>query len=749
MSVLGIGETDRNIVAESLRCDASLRHAHLVVKWLQETENLHVQDSLMDVPCYVPQHTYSRDSLQQRHATWADSLHKMKSKRRGTADHFHVDRDTVDAMDPDAPRRTGRPLTSEDQDDEQRLMDKLFSLVRTGNIDKAKDLCRQSGQSWRAATLSGWEYWHDPNCGRDVTSEDVQGNAFRDVFKAACFAMSNDAQNSDVHERALYAALSGNLARLLPVCKKWEDALWAHYTVMLDVGIENKLRSHPHPSRPPAAELPEWYVKQDLDPETIFGALDTSPTDGVRDGAQEPYHVMQALIIQDDVVRLVTQAHAWVSDLPPEQVRPYYRFLAHLVLFFRDLGVPGLPKDLCNDIILTYVKHLIEMKAVNVIATYTARLPHAQQVQTYALFLRGISNKVEQRNCLLLARDAGLPVAEIAKTVVEVIRDTPDEQASLLEKGVGSGLDQTINLPSSTVDRQKIDAIDWLVFNPSHRGEALIQSNAVVREFLSARKFEAAAEVFAKIPKDSPSVVLREWQRVHGEEDMDPALQNACREYLGVTAFLDAQRAYEIWLRQRDQQPTPPESDGDEGGRPAYMTQMQHEQQQYLYNQRLQRWQETATDLAGKAKKKIENVLLFPEGWLVDTMVVSLRKSSALQRIITVLGHRARGCLPPAIADRRPLALRLQALGEDKRQEQLALLRKIYVPELCIMDHHVLHEQGEYDAVSGHAPSPAACSPCWVYVYGLASSPPVIGWRLPLRALTHVLPDHSASGWQT
>ena len=33
-------------------------------------------------------------------------------------------------------------------------------------------------------------------------------------------------------------------------------------------------------------------------------------------------------------------------------------------------------------------------------------------------------------------------------------------------------------------DRHKIEAIDWLVFDPSQRSEALKQSNAIIRTFL-------------------------------------------------------------------------------------------------------------------------------------------------------------------------------------------------------------------------------------------------------------------------
>ena len=33
-------------------------------------------------------------------------------------------------------------------------------------------------------------------------------------------------------------------------------------------------------------------------------------------------------------------------------------------------------------------------------------------------------------------------------------------------------------------DRQKIEAIDWLVFDPAQRAEALKQANAVMRSFI-------------------------------------------------------------------------------------------------------------------------------------------------------------------------------------------------------------------------------------------------------------------------
>lgn len=38
----------------------------------------------------------------------------------------------------------------------------------------------------------------------------------------------------------------------------------------------------------------------------------------------------------------------------------------------------------------------------------------------------------------------------------------------------------------SQEDLKKIDIIDWLLFDPAHRAEALKQSNAIMRKFLGA-----------------------------------------------------------------------------------------------------------------------------------------------------------------------------------------------------------------------------------------------------------------------
>jgi len=51
-------------------------------------------------------------------------------------------------------------------------------------------------------------------------------------------------------------------------------------------------------------------------------------------------------------------------------------------------------------------------------------------------------------------------------------------------------------------EEAKVQALDWLVMNPSQGGEALWHANALVRQFVSKGKLELARSVYNKIPQE-------------------------------------------------------------------------------------------------------------------------------------------------------------------------------------------------------------------------------------------------------
>eukprot|EP00050_Salpingoeca_kvevrii_P011245 m.13888 g.13888 ORF g.13888 m.13888 type:complete len:930 (+) comp3329_c0_seq2:3-2792(+) len=634
-----LGQSDRSLVNDLLESDSELRHIVRVVEWLEEIAQLHYSE-------HVTQANYESDNVR-----WQETLTRLIRKRDRRTDSGA--RETIEQMDPDAPARTQLPLADVDQEDESRLMKKLFTLVRTGQIDEACRLCQHVGQPWRAASLEGFRLWHDPNPDPAGLC-DVEGNWHRDIWKSTCLLMSED-ESFDLYERAIYAALTGNLSLLLRVCSTWEDALWAHFKSLADHRIERHLRMFPNPQRHELVELPPNYSQDGLTPEHIFQELRTSPTDAVRTGADDPAHLLQSWIIMGDIPSLITKAHTWIAN-KDDTIKPYLRFLAHLVIFFRDADVQNLPAKMCEEILHAYVMYLIETDEEDVIASYTAQLPTNVQVELYALFLQRVRDKARQKRCLDLAEEAGLNVAEITKRVVESIRATDDAPEAAEGQATASSQAEGGNQLSES-DRQKIEAIDWLVFDPAQRAEALIQSNAVMRSFLVARKTEAATEVFTKIPSDSIAVVNEEWRREHGTRPLAPCIANAIKEYLCIQLYLDSQNAFNVWsLTVNNMRPIPPE-DGPVG---SYRDEIASGLSQERYENECRRWQANVERHSETAISKLWNVLLFPNGWLEDT------------EEDTELADRA------------------------QRAQQLKQLRQTCIPETLFCLHHVLHEIGQY-----------------------------------------------------
>jgi nuclear pore complex protein Nup107 len=48
-------------------------------------------------------------------------------------------------------------------------------------------------------------------------------------------------------------------------------------------------------------------------------------------------------------------------------------------------------------------------------------------------------------------------------------------------------------------DMMKVSALDWVVYYPSQRAEAMWQANALVCQFLAVGKLEAARKAFNKV----------------------------------------------------------------------------------------------------------------------------------------------------------------------------------------------------------------------------------------------------------
>uniref|UniRef100_A0A663F8T9 Nuclear pore complex protein n=1 Tax=Aquila chrysaetos chrysaetos TaxID=223781 RepID=A0A663F8T9_AQUCH len=499
--------------------DSLVRQSQLVVDWLESIAKDEIGDFSDNIEFYA------------KSVYWENTLHTLKQRQLST--YIGSSRALVTELDPDAPIRQKLPLDDLDREDDARLLKYLFTLIRAGMTDEAQRLCKRCGQAWRAATLEGWKLYHDPNINGGKELEPVQGNPYRCIWKVSCWRMAEEEQFNR-YERAIYAALSGNLKQLLPVCDTWEDTVWAYFRVMVDTLVEQEIRTSVITAEE-MEELPRDYLETNWTSEKVFEELQATDKKRVIEENQEHYHVIQKFIILGDVDGLMEEFSRWLSK--DRSVLPGHllRFMTHLILFFRTLGLQT-KEEVSVEVLKTYIQRMVSEKHTDLIAFYVSHLPPELAVAQYALFLEDVIESDQRHHCLELAKDAGLDVATITKTVVENIRKK--------DAGEFSHHDHMLDMGTTEADRLKIDVIDWLVFDPAQRAEALKQSNAIMRKFLASKKHEAAKDVFVKIPQDSIAEIYNQWE----EQGMDTPLpaedDNAIREHLCIRAYL---MDYGIW----------------------------------------------------------------------------------------------------------------------------------------------------------------------------------------------------------
>ncbi|XP_023682823.2 nuclear pore complex protein Nup107 isoform X1 [Paramormyrops kingsleyae] len=632
MDVAGPSESEKLVMEQLFHRDALLRQSQLVVDWLESIAKDEIGDFSDNIEFYA------------KSVYWENTLHALK--QRQSKSHTGFNRPLVTELDPDAPIRQKRPLADLDQEDDARLLKYLFTLVRAGMTDEAQRLCKRCGQAWRAATLEGWKLYHDPNIiGGSAELQPVEGNPHRCVWKVCCWRMAEEEQFNR-YERAIYAALSGNLKQLLPVCETWEDTVWAHFRVLVDTKVEQEVLSSGMGSKE-LEELPREYLGANWSPEKVFEELQATESKKVLAETKEHYHVIQKFVILGDLDGLLEEFGDWLgggTSLPSHLLR----FMAHLVLFYRSLGVE-LKEDITVDVLKSYIQVLVSEKHVDLIAFYVSHLPPDMAVTQYAQFLESVTETEQRKRCLELAREAELDVAAVTKTVVENIRERDTEDFA--------HHDLTIALDTGTSeeDQRKIDVIDWLVFDPSQRAEALKQSNAIMRRFLGAKKHDAAKEVFARVPDDSMREIYRQWEEQGTETPLLAEDENAIREHLCIRAYLEAHEAFNEWFKHMNVPPQKPTL----ASNAKFTETVAHELKEKEYKMEYDNWKGRLEALTDDVKERIYNVLLFVDGgWMVD--------------------------------------VREDAEEDPERAHQMALLRRLCLPMMCFLLQTVLHSTEQH-----------------------------------------------------
>ena len=143
-------------------------------------------------------------------------------------------------------------------------------------------------------------------------------------------------------------------------------------------------------------------------------------------------------------------------------------------------------------------QRLVSQEAAPLAVWYTALLPEPLQTEWCAALMRTATSAADRLRTLRLAEEAGLDAPAAALAVVRAARRPAEPAAELAPH-------------TSDDDRRAADAIQWLLFEPGQRLDALREANAICRRLLLARKLPAARELMQLVSRAAAASRATKW----------------------------------------------------------------------------------------------------------------------------------------------------------------------------------------------------------------------------------------------
>lgn len=481
---LHVYETPLGTVQRVLQHSPELSELKIIREWLQDV--LPVRHAVEVRKGYMP---FTKNALRAEKRAQVSGMASTRLGREKLVQH----------LDPDAASRGPGTWDVEDLHYEKALVRSLFEYVRAGELDMALDLCAQTSQSWRAASLRGAIFYHDPSISEP--SEGVDGplgnrsrSAWRRIARKAALNVSLDR-----YERAMYGALCGDLSSVLAVSESWEERLWSYVNARFEQQLEQlAIQNAPNGN---VQRIEESTAEATESLESIFEQLaHASPHASTE--ALDPYHVVQRAVITNSVPDLLARVNERLPEMQLLEDKVYarlIRFFAHLALFCHLIHIP-LPVSLRAPILNAYVNVLQNAgEGCELVALYSSSLEPDNAHQVYAEFLCAMdpdTSLEDRRHALLQVQPHGMDPAVVASKTVDLLL------AELVPAIVDEAEIREWNANLSMDERRLILSIDWLTFFDATFPHAILQTNTMMRVFMSTGRLHAAHSLLKHLPSE-------------------------------------------------------------------------------------------------------------------------------------------------------------------------------------------------------------------------------------------------------
>jgi len=673
------------ILQKLLKTNFQFQRRYLLLRWISTFLLSNHQ------PIYLP--PKSRDTM------WPVSLHSKQ---------FDMDPDAP--LRNSSQQQDGAILPGTDEGDEIDFLKALLRLYQTNQFSKAIQLCDEVGQPWRASTFLGGlltQYLQDDlndtlkeqkdDDTDDLEKDDIQNNETNNdptqkwnphyfLWKNQCSKLAQQALTFSkesrtkeppavLYESALYSILSGDFGSAItnPLLRTWEDSVYIHFHALVHRMMDETLIQHCNLQRTVGKRFPfkgystskkietdlinRTLTASNMTEEIIFNSLSTSMYDDIRKESLDNLRVLTSCFIigKNAVIDFIKDYVADVKSNSVEdsqkqttstvsssnnEVLEYLPTILHLVLFLDNI------MDSSDDIheaaqvlLLEYMHtHLFPVSSLwKCVALYTSLISDENtQIVEYKNFLKSVKKKDIRKNMMERARSL-LP-ARMDLNVVKMLLD---------ETYVALSSDE-MNQISLKDMKTRMNMIQWALFYPEHRFDAIWYANILLRQLLlevqgSEGRYLNLAQEFLKshFPRDSIKVVQKYYSNDEmfiemDEEEVDLLMQDihyVIEEHEGLCLYVNANSAYERWRLSLIQSISEIKNVVSSTSLPTYLQKGKRnklnaaelEIAQQMKRREISRKVKTATHVVIEAAYNVEilleKILKYPGGWLKRTDV--------------------------------------------------------------------------------------------------------------------------------
>lgn len=526
--------------------DDDAREKHIVLGWLENCAAADDAGQQAEILSKL-ETTAGIDHGAWTHG-WMNTRERLKAQKRmvavttslrGSAPAVRGSDEMVSELDPDAVARQGRSLERVDDIYERSLWVACFFLLRNGaSWEDIRTYAEDRNEAWRAASFGTAPDEKDARTG-------LAGPVVGTLWRRMCFAAARRMGASE-YERAVYGLLAGDIDSVEPVCRSWDDHLFAYYNALLIASFESHLvqecperlsltvfAKFPRPSQAgwpsdtqelmsllkqhnasnaearTCAKLVQAHLLSRTFPEFAREVGIAMSKDANSDGVTPLIPVTTAELTEDyeDLKKIIADGQA-------------VRMIVHLILIYeafigRLFADSPADRVLIENIFVWYLNFLRNIKKIEAIPTYARFVTQPRREDVVGVIMADLTDARQQRSLVGLMKGSHLYIPRVLAAHLEFalarMNLNPGAFEPILRIDITEPTDNPVwpgeriksdfvQSPLAEEEDMLVQAAEWFLHIHSQWQGTFDALMMVLKAFLLSGRWTAAVEFTRRIP---------------------------------------------------------------------------------------------------------------------------------------------------------------------------------------------------------------------------------------------------------